>query len=239
MSAHRLFTLLHKWITLLIGIQIVLWIAGGVVMSFFDIDKVRGSHNVRESDPLSLSGNGNLISPSVALLQNELEATRITTRFMLERPVYEVTTEGGPVVLDAVTGERLTPIAEDLALAVARRDFSGPGEIKSIKLLEEAGYEYRGGPLPVWQVVFADGEETRLYISTNHGRVTARRNNIWRFYDFFWMLHIMDYDERDNFNNLLLVIASVIALFAALSGVVLYFYRFKRRDFSWVLPKKS
>ena len=57
MSLHRLLTYAHKWITLIIGIQVVLWIAGGVVMSWFDIDKVRGAHNVREREPVLLASD--------------------------------------------------------------------------------------------------------------------------------------------------------------------------------------
>lgn len=239
MSAHRLFTLFHKWITLIIGIQIVLWVAGGVVMSFFDIDKVRGAHNVRETEPKLISADAGLMSPSSALAMTGLSAKQITTRFMLETPVYEVTTEDGKtLVLDAVTGETLSPISEAIAVALAKQDFAGDDEIASTKLLETAGYEYRGGPLPAWQVIFADKEKTHIYVSADRGRVAARRNGTWRLYDFFWMLHIMDYDERDDFNNPLLIIASVIALIAALSGGGLYFYRFRRRDFAWILPKK-
>lgn len=239
MSAHRLFTLFHKWVTLIIGIQIVLWIAGGVVMSFFDINKVRGSHNVRESEPKLILSDAGLMSPSVALAQSGLSATRITTRFMLDTPVYEVaTSEGKTLLLDARSGKMLSPVDEATALALAREDFAGDDELASIALLKEVGYEYRGGPLPVWQVVFADAENTHIYVPADRGRVAARRNGTWRFYDFFWMLHIMDYDERKDFNNLLLIVASVIALIAALSGVGLYFYRFRRKDFAWVLPKK-
>lgn len=239
MSAHRLFTLFHKWITLIIGIQVVLWIAGGVVMSFFDIDIVRGSHNVRESEPKLILADAGLMSPSSALEGASLSATRITTRFMLETPVYEVSTsEGKVVVLDARSGQMLSPIGEETATALAREDFAGDDEVASISLLEEAGYEYRGGPLPVWQIIFADAESTHIYVPADRGRVAARRNGTWRLYDFFWMLHIMDYDERDDFNHPLLIVASLIALIASLSGIGLYFYRFKRKDFAWVLPKR-
>lgn len=239
MSAHRLFTLFHKWVTLIIGIQVVLWVAGGVVMSVFDIDKVRGSHNVRESEPKLISADAGLMSPSAALGLSDLSASRITTRFMLDTPVYEIAAAGGKtVILDARSGQLLSPINEAIAIALAKEDFAGDDEIASTELLEEAGYEYRGGPLPVWQVIFSDPENTHIYIPADRGRVAARRNGTWRFYDFFWMLHIMDYDERDDFNNLLLIVASLIALIAALSGVGLYFYRFRRKDFAWVLPKK-
>lgn len=49
----------------------------------------------------------------------------------------------------------------------------------------------------------------------------ARRNRIWRLYDFFWMLHIMDYDERENFNNPLIRAFAATGLLFALSGLFL------------------
>jgi Na+-transporting NADH:ubiquinone oxidoreductase subunit F len=33
---------IHKWVGLLIGIQFVLWMASGVVISLFDSEKVQG-----------------------------------------------------------------------------------------------------------------------------------------------------------------------------------------------------
>ena len=48
---------------------------------------------------------------------------------------------------------------------------------------------------------------------------------MWRFYDFFWMLHIMDYRGRDNFNNPLLRAFALTGLAFALSGVTLVGFR--------------
>ena len=56
----------------------------------------------------------------------------------------------------------------------------------------------------------------------------ARRNDDWRFFDFFWMLHIMDYQERENFNNPLLITASMFALFTVLAGLLLLVLRLQR-----------
>ncbi|MFT6661534.1 MAG: exosortase/archaeosortase [Maricaulis maris] len=58
--------------------------------------------------------------------------------------------------------------------------------------------------------------------------VTARRNDTWRVFDFFWMLHIMDYEERENFNNPLLITASVFALVTVLAGLLLLVLRLQR-----------
>ena len=39
---------------------------------------------------------------------------------------------------------------------------------------------------------------------------------------FLWMLHIMDFDTRDDFNHPLLQIAAALGLIIALSGVVFW-----------------
>jgi exosortase/archaeosortase len=93
--------------------------------------------------------------------------------------------------------------------------------------------------LPVWRVNFADEEETSLYVSMTEARVVARRSEKWRLFDFFWMLHIMDYEERHDFNNPLLITFSVSALLFAFSGIFLLFFRFYRRDFNFILGKKK
>ncbi len=100
-------------------------------------------------------------------------------------------------------------------------------------MLEQGNSEYRG-PLPVWRVVMGDDEDTRIYVSPLTGDVIARRNATWRLYDFFWMLHIMDYENRTDFNNPLVIFASILALVATISGIWLIFYRFARRDFRWL-----
>ncbi|MDH4260266.1 MAG: PepSY domain-containing protein, partial [Gammaproteobacteria bacterium] len=76
---------------------------------------------------------------------------------------------------------------------------------------------------------FNDPRKTTIYVSSTTGQVIARRNDIWRLYDFFWMLHIMDYRERVNFNHALLIGASALALGLAASGFWLLFYRVRLR----------
>ena len=63
----------------------------------------------------------------------------------------------------------------------------------------------------MWRVDFDDSRHTTIYVSPQTGKVVGRRNTIWRVYDFFWMLHIMDYSARDNFNNPLVVTAAIVA----------------------------
>ena len=41
-------------------------------------------------------------------------------------------------------------------------------------------------------------------VDAGSGEVTAVRHDRWRLFDWFWMLHIMDYDERSDFSTPLL-----------------------------------
>jgi len=50
----------------------------------------------------------------------------------------------------------------------------------------------------------------------------------WRIFDFLWMLHTMDYQERDNFNNWLLRAFSIFGIFTILSGFSLYILTSKK-----------
>ena len=61
------------------------------------------------------------------------------------------------------------------------------------------------------------------------GEITAIRSDSWRTWDFLWGTHIMDYSERENIDNLLLKIFSLLALVSAMSGIMLFFSGLKNR----------
>ncbi len=226
-------TKIHKWLALIVGIQLLLWVLGGLVMSWFPIENVRGEHNIREQEPLLLTAEDNLL-PIAEVLESIGAVSSIELKPLLGNPTYQVlTTEGNTLLFDASTGEVLSPLQEEISLQIASADFTGEAGTLTATMLEQGNSEYRG-PLPVWRVVMGDDEDTRIYVSPLTGDVIARRNATWRLYDFFWMLHIMDYENRTDFNNPLVIFASILALVATISGIWLIFYRFARRDFRWL-----
>jgi hypothetical protein len=78
-------------------------------------------------------------------------------------------------------------------------------------------------------VDFDDVWNSSFYIDPNSGLFTTRRHSLWRVFDFLWMLHIMDYDERADINNTVLRLFSIFGTLMGLSGVWLLFYSFNRR----------
>lgn len=225
MKLAKLSTTIHKWVGLLIGIQVVLWVVGGLVMAWIPIEEIRSEHLITPDQDRSLNVAGDLAPISEVLADFGAPASRVVLRRFGDNLVYEVVGEDAEARLfDAASGSALERLDEMAALAIANADFSGEGSATDAILLDAHNTEYRG-PLPIWQVAMNDPGETRLYIAPYTGQIVARRSFIWRVYDFFWMLHIMDYENRTDFNNSLLVWSSVVALLMSAAGIVLLFYR--------------
>lgn len=219
----------HRWLGLLLGAQVMLWMASGVVMSWFDIDVVRGEATapVDIAPPLETRAYA---APGGIVAQMEGRVTEIRLRAIRGRLFYEAIGPDEHALFNAFTGEPIELLDEAGARRAAQVSYVGEAKIERIALLENPPQEYRG-PRPVWRADFDDRGRTRLYISPDTGEVLSRRNRIWRIYDFFWMLHIMDYEDRSDFNNPLIRVASATGVLFALTGVGLLAIRFwpKRR----------
>lgn len=210
----------HKWLGLLIGLQIFLWLLGGLVMSFFDIDQVRGSHNKAKAEPMKIEGKLGYNSQQL-LSDYSLKVEKLELKLWQGVPVWHLEGEDKLLIVDAHTGTQLSPFDEETAKQVAEMDFIGQGKIVKQQLFSENIHDVRGRELPLWQFQFDDADNTRVYVSPKTGEVVARRNDTWRLFDFFWMLHIMDYSERENFNHPLLIIAALLGVMMGLSGLFL------------------
>ena len=97
--------------------------------------------------------------------------------------------------------------------------------------MEVATLEVRGHESPIWRVPFNDEDDTTLYVSGQDGRILERRNDSWRLFDFVWMLHIMDYTGRQNFNQPLVIMAASGGLWIVLSGIWLLVTSFRLSEF--------
>lgn len=226
MKLKRIMLSSHQGLGLLIGIQVVIWVTGGFVMSVLPIEKVRGEDWVAEQTPVAISADVRLVAPNQIAPSHPFEKAELAV--WLDRPVYRLTAGESTTMADAVTGELLSPISADLAADVAKHDYVGPGTIASVTRQTEPLLEIRGRQLPLWRVDFDDSRHTTVYVSPQSGQVVGRRNAIWRVYDFFWMLHIMDYSQRENFNHPWLIAAAVIAWLLATTGMYLVVASFKR-----------
>ncbi|MBI5942591.1 MAG: PepSY domain-containing protein [Caulobacterales bacterium] len=218
---------LHKWIALIVGIQVLFWVAGGVVMTVIPIERVRSEHHVAEVRPAPLAVEAAMPVAEVARRAGlrPVEAQLKTTP---RGPVWSLKpASGDPVFLSATTGRPMAAMAAAEVQALAQRAYKGEGRTVSATLLAEAPQE-TGKTGPLWRVDFDDAEGTSFYLSPQTGEVVSRRSNVWRFYDFFWRLHIMDLEKGENFNHPLIIAAGILTLSIVVTGFILLWIRLAR-----------
>ena len=217
----------HKWIALIVGVQALFWVLSGLYMTAISIDVIHGDHLAHgEAKPLDAAAPR---LEMAALTTAYPGLTGVRLKHLLDREVYEVRQGDVVALVDARTGVALSPLPKDMAIRVAQSLYRGNGEIRSIELITKAPQEVATRPVPMWRVEFDDTSETTLYLSPATGDLLAKRHDLWRWFDFLWMFHIMDYEDRSDVNNTLLRVAASIGLLFALSGLWLLFYSFSRR----------
>jgi hypothetical protein len=89
--------------------------------------------------------------------------------------------------------------------------------------------ELQTRPVPLWRVEFEGAWRPTFYISPFTGELVTKRHDLWRTFDVFWMLHIMDYDDRQDVNNPLLRVVTWMTVAAAGTGAWLLLYSFRRK----------
>jgi hypothetical protein len=52
-------------------------------------------------------------------------------------------------------------------------------------------------------------------------------------FDFFWRLHVMDYDDGADFNHPLLIISAGLGLIVSVSGLTILVFRMRRSYGQW------
>lgn len=135
-------------------------------------------------------------------------------------------------LFDAQSGVLHSEISETDAREIVQIYIKDDLQIREMEYLTETGphHEYRGSALPVWAVHFDDSENLVAYVDAKSGEFTKVRHRSWRWFDFLWMFHTMDYAGRDNFNNLLLRVFSLAGLAAVASGFTLFFMTKQKKN---------
>jgi uncharacterized iron-regulated membrane protein len=215
---------LHKWLMLFIGAQFVIWSVTGTYMVFFDIDYIHGDSLVVTHQ--SKINPENLTYPSQTLFQQYPRAKNLSVGVLIDREVYRFNRAKQQYIIDARSGELLSPLTKKTATAIAKHFYTGDGGVINAELISSnPPFGLRERHLPVWQVNFDHFSSPTLYISANNGKAVGKRHQFWYIFDWMFRLHIMDYgDDQDPSNWLLFFIAS-LAFFAVLSGLVLTYFK--------------
>jgi uncharacterized iron-regulated membrane protein len=229
---------LHKWIGLVVFIQVLFWVLGGLVMTAIPIETVHGDKHLAQAPATAIPADG-VLPLTEAAKKAGFELAKAQLRSTPNGPVWILDAPSGQQRwLNAKTGEDIEEITEAEAKASAAAAYAGKGRpVKAVLLDEPPPEAMVQGPL--WQVKFDDGEGTTLYLDPFTGDVASRRSDVWRFYDFFFRLHIMNFGPAETYNHPLIIAASAVTLLVVLTGIVLLWFRVGRDVRGWLARRKA
>jgi len=218
----------HRWFSIIIGIQILFWMVSGAYFTLVPLKKVRGEDRMQPVTYTPLP-TAEFMAPGQVLAMYE-GITELRLTHSGDEIVYAcfLNSERPQFLVDAVSGEKLSHKTRVQIQHFVSKDSGVEVQTDQIHLLETRPPEYKG-PLPVYQAELGDSRKTHLYLSPITGEVISRRNRYWRIFDFLWMLHIMDFKERSNFNNNLVRTLSLVSLSVVASGYLLYMTSRKKK----------
>ena len=206
---------IHKYLSFLISIQLLLWTVSGIYFAFNKIENVRGEQYREEPN---FNVDFSKLNFQIDGAQNIRVIDRMDEEILVVDGIY------GREYLN-FEGKDVEQLKEEEAKALSAKQTSLIPE--SVDLITEntIGSEYRGRVLPIYRVksVNEAGESINVYLNIYTGEVEAVRSNQWRIWDLMWGFHIMDWETREDIDNLLLKIFSILALISSITGVLLFF----------------
>ncbi|ALO33782.1 hypothetical protein CMT41_02905 [Colwellia sp. MT41] len=232
----KLFTLstiksLHKWLSLLVFMQLFIWLGTGLFFNLMDHDKA-GGNQYRQALVSQDIDHHRLLNPQRVLRASNSPASEITLVQRLGQPYYLLTHDKGLYshfdshfsLVDAYTGT-VKLIDIDMASALAQSSYRGSGKIAEVLLVMPPIADFLKEQNNLWRVNFIDELDTSVYINVSSGRLVGHSNEDKRFVDFFFMLHFMDYPilwgkPSGGFNHWLISFFAILTFLFCLTGLI-------------------
>jgi len=222
---------LHKWLSLLVFIQLFIWLGSGLFFNLMDHSKARGTQYKQASVQTKIDPQ-RLLDSKVFLEQSKTPVKEVSLVQLLGQPYYLLTHDKGLYrhfesnfsLVDAYSGT-VKSVDNEMASALAQATYSGSAKISRISKIKPPIADFLKEQNTLWQVDFSDEVNTSVYINASSGRLVGHSNDDKRFVDFFFMLHFMDYSalfskSSSGFNNWQIIFFALLTLVFCLTGLI-------------------
>ncbi len=231
---------IHRWLGWLIGLQVLIWVTGGVVFSLVPFKPwVKGADTVKPPAVVLPAGWAERVAPALQAAAQLGDVTGIAVVGTPQGAALRLTYRGGrkPVIVPA-DGTAWTPPDDAAVRRFGASLYQGAARMTAIDHVASVGTRLgivaeTAGRGDLWRLRFDDALATRIYLDGRTGEFVTSRNEAWVWYDFFWRLHIMDYADGEDFNGTLLRGASVAAWGLVIAGTLLALLAARRRWRVW------
>lgn len=222
----------HKWLGLIILVQLLLWLISGLALSLIDFNKSGGriyQENIIHTStpfPQSFVDNRKLVSN----ISDTLDSEKVDTIKLVSlhgQWFYQVQMNNMVKLFDSRTGE-LMFFDEAFATTQAKASYRGTGAFVDIEELPEGTLSRWRDNGKLWQVRFDDDIATRVIVSQSTGKIMRHMNNYTSISELMFLLHFMDYQKQHSFNHWWIVMFASLAVAFSFSGAILLFHHYRR-----------
>ena len=206
---------IHKYLSFFISVQLLLWTVSGIYFAFNKIELVRG-----EQYRLTNFSDINLEEIDFDIPKT----SNLEIKKRLDKTILILFSDDEITYLNS-DGTSLDKISPKMAKLLVKENTTLIPMMAEEITSQKKGSEYRGRTLPLMKVTSMNEKDKliNVYLNVYSGEITAIRSMQWKIWDVMWGFHIMDWQERDNIDNLFLKIFSILALISSITGILLFF----------------
>lgn len=236
MHFKRLNIKLHKYLSLLVGVQVIIWVGTGIYFNLMDKSSTSGNEyrEFTKEPNKSFLGDEKVIFTLSELPVAQAEQVKLIS--ILGKRYYQVVLNGNAhsyqvqtsKLFDAVSGQPFV-LDNNTVKAIALRSYNGHGSVVDVELLSPPIAELAKQENTVWRIKINDRNKTNIYVDNSTGRVIAHVNNDRRIRDLMFKLHFMDYFNTGGFNNWLILIFAVLTLLFSVTGIIWLYQLFLKK----------
>jgi hypothetical protein len=136
---------IHKWLALIIGVQILFWFVSGLFFAIYPIERVRSEHRIAEHAAAPLMTEEMRAPAEIAPLLRAAPVKLTYARDVLGRPTATAEfAEGAPSLVDLGAMRVVSPLSADDAEAVVRAYVANAPAVRATTRVTEGTPEYRG-----------------------------------------------------------------------------------------------
>lgn len=205
----------HKYLSFFISLQLLLWTISGIYFAFNKIENVRG-----EQYRNAIASNFKIDNLNL----NLDDIGEISIKKRLGENIVIIRTASGNKYLDE-SGIDINKLSKDQVSEIVKNNTSlNPYFVEEVTE-NKRGSEYRGRKLPIYRAITKNSKDKdiNVYVDPYSGEILSIRSKQWRIWDLMWGFHIMDWVDRDNIDNILLKIFSILALISSVTGLLIFF----------------
>lgn len=215
----------HKWLALLIGIQLFIWLATGLYLNV-----TSGSPDAADNLIKQVQHEGYL--PGFTLLPikdiDAPPANKIEIEWILGKPYYSFYYhshlhhyfEQDRQLYDAQTGQPYQVNAQVVA-TLAEQTYDGDNPKSIPQLIQPPIDDDPKQQNPLWQVNIVDDFNTSLYFDALAGHLITYTHDARRIEALMFKLHFMDYLGTSGFNHPWTIISAFIMVLLSITGAYL------------------